>query len=111
MAFSVSVLLNQLMRRSRQRLHTCCNQFTGQLNLGRVTVIKNFSCQQFEVAAWLHRYPSCQINQLGDNLPWRKVTHTGFLFFGRSYDYVAKVRKKLDIDQREAAAIFGGGSP
>ncbi len=25
--------------------------------------------------------------------------------------YIAKVRKKLDLDQREAAAIFGGGSP
>jgi HTH-type transcriptional regulator/antitoxin MqsA len=23
--------------------------------------------------------------------------------------YIAKVRKKLDLDQREAAAIFGGG--
>ena len=25
--------------------------------------------------------------------------------------YIAKVRKKLDLDQREAAAIFGHGSP
>jgi HTH-type transcriptional regulator/antitoxin MqsA len=24
-------------------------------------------------------------------------------------DYIAKVRKKLDLDQREAAEIFGGG--
>jgi HTH-type transcriptional regulator / antitoxin MqsA len=24
-------------------------------------------------------------------------------------DYIAKVRRKLDLDQREAAEIFGGG--
>ena len=36
---------------------------------------------------------------------FRRQVNSAFV----SPDYIAKIRKKLDLDQREAAQIFGGG--